>query len=276
LTGGLYLLQDVFFKSSGDNYPWIGVVLGIVFGGGFLFLLIHAFLKNRKSASGASRLSGFALYKIAKTYGLDKLQRKALQDVFRKDADIDPSEDDPLAVMKDPILLDDQFKRAYQRIGDSAEDEAAAQRQIALLFSARNAIDAVQNTTTSVTRVNQIHRRFRRRQISIPCTLAMVRVREVTEHRKRVRKMSLDGRRFTGAIVDISIGGCSIQSTAAIEPGTRAKIEFAAGGSPRAVLGQVLRVNRTRAYGTFHMKFITIPTGARNAINALVFEYGRT
>jgi hypothetical protein len=271
----LYLLQNVFFKSSGDNNPWIGVVAGIVFGGGFLFLLIRAVLKNRKSAPGASRLGGLALFKIAKTYGLDMPQTKALADVFREDADRGPSEDDPLAVMNDPALLDDQFRRAYQRIGDSAEDEAAAQRQISLLFSARNAIDAVQNTTGTADRVNQIHRRFRRRQISLSCILAMVAVREVKENHKRVRKMSLDGRRFNGTIVDISIGGCSVQSAAAIEPGARAKIEFSSGGSPHAALGQILRMNRTGAYGTFHMKFITIPAGARNAINSLVFQYGR-
>jgi hypothetical protein len=280
VAGGLYLLQDVFFKSSGDNYPWLNVVVGIVLGGGFLFLLIRTFLKNRKNAPGASRLGGFALYKIAKTYGLDTLQRKALQDVFRKDADIDPSEDDPLTVMKDTLLLDQQFKRAYQRICDSVEDEAAAQRQISQLFSARNAIEAVQNTTGTATRgpvrpAHQIHRRFRRRQISIPSTLAMVTVREVKEHGKRVRKMSLDGRRYTGTIVDISIGGCSIQTAAKIEPGVRAKIEFTPGNSPKAALGQVLRVNRSGAHGTVHMKFITLPTGTRNAINALVFEYGK-
>ncbi|GHV74478.1 hypothetical protein AGMMS49940_17800 [Spirochaetia bacterium] len=273
MTGGLYLL-DVFFKSSGEDKPWIGVVFGIVFGGGFLFLLIRSILKNRKSAPGASRLSGLALYKIAKTYGLDRSQSKALADVFREDADR-ASEEDPLEVIKDPALLDDQFRRAYQRIGDSAVDEAAAQRQISLLFSARNAIDAVQNTTGTAERANQIHRRFRRRQISLSCSLAMVTVREVKENHKRVRKMSLDGRRFNGDIVDISIGGCSVQSAAAIEPGARAKIEFSSAGSPRAALGQVLRVNRTGAYGTFHMKFITIPTGALNVINALVFEYGR-
>jgi hypothetical protein len=279
----LYLLQDVFFKSSGENSPWTGVVFGIVRGGGVLFLLLRGFLKNRKNASGASRLGGLALYKLAKTYGLDAIQRRTLQDVFREDADRgpadrgpldkDPAEDDPLRVMKDPVLLDDQFKQAYQRIGNSAEDEAAARRRIGLLFSVRNAIEAVQNTTGTAAAKNQIHRRYRRRQISLPCTLAMVAVREVREHHKKVRKMSLDGRRYTGTIVDISIGGCSVQSAAAIEPGARAKIEFSSGDVPRAALAQVLRVNRAGKYGAVHMKFTKIPPGTENAINALVFEY---
>jgi hypothetical protein len=103
----------------------------------------------------------------------------------------------------------------------------------------------------------------------------MVAVREVTEKRKRVRKMSLDGRRYKGTIVDISIEGCSIQSAAAIEPGDRIKIEFASGGAPRAALGQVLRVNRSGAQGTVHMKFSTVPNKTRNAINVLVFDYGK-
>jgi hypothetical protein len=103
----------------------------------------------------------------------------------------------------------------------------------------------------------------------------MVAVREVKEHRKRVRKMTLDGRRYEGTIKDISIGGCSVQSTAVIGPGARIKIEFKSGDSPRAALGQVLRVNRAGAYGTVHMKFVTIPNKTQNAINALVFEYSR-
>jgi hypothetical protein len=275
---GLNLLQDVFFKSSGDKYPWLGVVFGIVFAGGFLFLLIYAILKNRKNVPGASRLGGFALYKIAKSYGLDRIQKKTLRDVFREDRG--PSEDDPLTVMKDAALLDEQFKRAYQHIGDSVEDETTAELQIALLFSVRNAIEAVQNTTGTTTRgqvslIHQIHRRYRRRQISVPCTLAMVAVREVMVHRKKVRKMSLDGRRYTGTIMDISIGGCSVNCTENIEPGARNKIEFVSGDSPRAALAQVLRVNRADKSGIIHMKFTKLPRRTQNAINALVFEYGK-
>jgi hypothetical protein len=274
VTGGLYLLQDVFFQSSGEKYPWVGIVAGIAFGGGALFLLARGFIKNRKTAPGSSRLGGLALYNIAKTYGLDKFQRKMLRDVFREDEDRG-SPADPLTVMKDTKLLDSRFKRAYQRIGEYAEDETAAQRQISLLFSTRNAIEAVQNTTGPGITKNQIHRRGRRRQISIPCILAMVAVREEQVHRKTVRKLSLDGRRDQGTIVDISIGGCSVRSAAAIEAGARIKIEFTAGGSPRAALGQVLRVNRAGKYATLHIKFIKIPDRTRNAINALVFEYGR-
>ncbi|GHV77397.1 hypothetical protein AGMMS49942_22180 [Spirochaetia bacterium] len=267
----MYLLQDVFFKSSGENSPWTGVIFGIVLGVVAAFFLIRTFFKNRKNVPGSSRLGGLTLYKIAKTYGLNTIQKKALADVFREDADRGPPEEDPLTVMKDPELLDSRFKRAYQRIGDFDEDEAAARQRISLLFSVRNAIEAVQNTTG--TPANQIHRRYRRQQISLPCILDMVAVQEVKEHRKKVRKMILDGRRYDGTIVDISIGGCSVQSTAAIEPGTRAKIEFTSGNSPRATLAQVLRVNRTGKYGAIHMKFIKIPPGTENAINVLVFGY---
>jgi c-di-GMP-binding flagellar brake protein YcgR len=86
--------------------------------------------------------------------------------------------------------------------------------------------------------------------------------------------MTLDNRRYSGAIMDISVGGCSIRCSANIQPGARLKVEFVYGDSPSiAALGQVLRVNRGGMYTTLHLKFIKIPRRSQNLINAIVFEY---
>jgi c-di-GMP-binding flagellar brake protein YcgR len=119
-----------------------------------------------------------------------------------------------------------------------------------------------------------VARKFRRRQTSIPCAVATIAVREERVRRKIVRKMTLDNRRYSGAIMDISIGGCSIRCSTAIQPGTRIKVDFVYGDSPSiAALGQVLRMNRGGMYTTIHVKFIKIPRRSQNLVNAIVFEY---
>ncbi|MDR2738559.1 MAG: PilZ domain-containing protein [Treponema sp.] len=352
---GLYLLQDVvYFRSFGDDYPWTGPLVGVIFGGLFLFLLINGLIKNRKNASAPRRFSYFGIRKIANAYGLDKSQRKLLESIFRSDAVTDP-----LAVIQSTPLLDKHFKRAYRRIENSTEDDAEIQRQLSLLFSTRNAIEVTQNTTGTATSTRQIpanmaavlsvaketyhvrvisakgdavlvespknslgspikipsgsrvslssftksnkgysfdskilgitetpkgpairlahaarvkplvQRKFRRRQTSAHCNFSMVIVKETKVRRKIVRKMSLDGRSYSGTIMDISIGGCSIRTSANIQSGARIKIEF----TSMAALGQVLRVNRGGMYATIHVKFIKMPRSTQNSINAMIFEY---
>jgi c-di-GMP-binding flagellar brake protein YcgR len=354
---GLYLLQEVYFESSGDREPWVGpvVIAGLFMT--FLVMIIVGIARNH--AGGPRRFSGFVLRRIAKSYGLDRVQRKTLEGIFRRDA-----VSDPLSVMQSALLLDKHFKRAYQHIENSVEDDAEAQRQFALLFSARNAIESAQDSGDSITSTRDIpsgatavlqigretyqvrvanakgdsalveapvtslgspvkipngtrvslsfftktskgysfeskvtgfmetfkgpalqlahttrikplvSRKFRRRQIAAPCAIALVTLREERVRRKIVRKMILDKRRYSGTIVNISIGGCSIRCAAAIQPGARVKIEFVHSyASSIAALGQVLRVNRGGAHTTIHVKFIKIPRRSLNYINALVFEY---
>jgi c-di-GMP-binding flagellar brake protein YcgR len=354
---GLYLLQDVYFQSSGDRAPWAGPAVAVGIFGFFFVMILLGILKNR--AGAPRRFSGFAMRRIAGSLGLNKAQRKTLESIFRYDGVTDPA-----AAIESATLLDRHFKRAYQRIETSAEDSADVQEQLSLLFSTRNAIESAQNTAGPVSSTRQIpsgaaatlttgrdsyqvkvvnakgdsvlvespknslgnpiripngarvslsfftktskgysfeskalgimetakgpalklahaaqvkplvSRKYRRKQTSIPCSLSLIIVREEKVRRKVVRKMSLDKRRHSGAIMDLSIGGCSIRSSAAIQPGARVKIDFVYGDSPSiAALGQALRVNRGGLYTTIHMKFIKIPRRSQNLINAIVFDY---
>jgi hypothetical protein len=115
-------------------------------------------------------------------------------------------------------------------------------------------------------------RRFRRKQTVIPANFFLVRVEE-TGHRKE-KKMVVDKRRMAGNIMDISIGGCSIKTNAVVPSGTRLKIEYTGiANTPVAVLGQVLRTNRSGISTIMHIKFLKVPRKSLNNINALVFEY---
>jgi hypothetical protein len=115
-------------------------------------------------------------------------------------------------------------------------------------------------------------RRFRRKQMVISANFFFVRMEE-TGHR-REKRMVVDKRRMTGNIMDISIGGCSIKTNVSVPSGTRIKIEFTPSGeTAAAVLGQVLRTNRTGISTIMHIKFLKGPRRSMNMINALVFEY---
>jgi hypothetical protein len=122
--------------------------------------------------------------------------------------------------------------------------------------------------SSQIKRLSQ--RRFRRRQTSISADFFFIRV----EEHRREKKMVVDKRRMTGNIMDISIGGCSIKTNVAVPSATRLKIEFAPTGEVNiAVLGQVLRTNRTGISTIMHIKFLKVPRRSLNTINALVFEY---
>ncbi|MDR0669707.1 MAG: PilZ domain-containing protein [Treponema sp.] len=123
--------------------------------------------------------------------------------------------------------------------------------------------------SNAIKRLSQ--RRFRRRMIAAAAEFNLVRLEPGP--RKREQKMVVDKRKAMGRILDISVGGCSIQTSSVISAGVRLKIGFTAGGRPVVALGEVLRVNRNRTGTVMHIKFLKVPRNSLNRINALVFEY---
>lgn len=118
---------------------------------------------------------------------------------------------------------------------------------------------------------NLSKRRFRRRQVTVPTQFFFVNL--VDAGRNKQKRMVVDKRRLTGSIMDISIGGCSIKTNVLVPSGTRLKIEATYGGNNIAVLGQVLRTNRTGIKSTLHISFLKVPRRTLNTINAMVYEY---
>ncbi|MDR2617633.1 MAG: flagellar brake protein [Treponema sp.] len=118
-------------------------------------------------------------------------------------------------------------------------------------------------------------RRYRRKQVAAGCAFYFVFVDTVKAGRKKTPKLMVDTRRFIGTILDISIGGCSIKTSAPVQVGSRLKIDIDySDDSMISVLGQVLRSNRSGTVGTIiHIKFLKVPRRAFNNISALVFGY---
>ncbi|MDR0404073.1 MAG: PilZ domain-containing protein [Treponema sp.] len=119
-------------------------------------------------------------------------------------------------------------------------------------------------------------RRFRRRQSVLACGYYFVRIEEA-KNKKSGPRMTVEAKRYTGSVVDISAGGCAIKTSISVPVGARLKIEFEYFRSvlPVAALGQVLRTNRGGIGSTImHIKFLKVPRKTMNAINTIVFEYG--
>jgi hypothetical protein len=123
--------------------------------------------------------------------------------------------------------------------------------------------------SNAIKRLSQ--RRFRRRQTIVPVEFNLVRLEPGP--RRGEQKMVVDKRKAAGKILDISVGGCSIQTSSSISAGVRLKIGFAADKQQVVALGEVLRTNRNRTGTVMHIKFLKVPRKSLNLINALVFEY---
>ncbi|MDR1858292.1 MAG: PilZ domain-containing protein [Treponema sp.] len=116
------------------------------------------------------------------------------------------------------------------------------------------------------------NRRFRRRQTVISTSFYCVHVEETG--RKNERKMVVDKRKFSGNILDISIGGCSIKASSPLGIGQRLKIEFTREDNSIVVaLGEVLRTTKAGVSTIMNIKFLKVPRKSLNSINAMVYEY---
>jgi hypothetical protein len=111
-------------------------------------------------------------------------------------------------------------------------------------------------------------RRFRRHETIIATAFYFVNVDPVR------KKMTVDKRKCSGNIQDISVGGCSIKTNVPVSVGQRLKIEFTHDDdSVVAALGEVLRINRSGMSSLLHIKFLKVPRKSLNSISAMVYEY---
>ncbi|GHT63121.1 hypothetical protein FACS1894110_00200 [Spirochaetia bacterium] len=116
----------------------------------------------------------------------------------------------------------------------------------------------------------QSKRQFLRKQTAIPADFYLVRLENIEKEKKLV----VEKEKLSGKIMNISIGGCAIQTNSSIASGVRLKIEFSPTTALKAaVLGQEPRTNQNGTTMVMHIKFLKVPRKSMNAINALVFEY---
>jgi hypothetical protein len=120
-----------------------------------------------------------------------------------------------------------------------------------------------------------VQRHHRRKDINANCFFNLVFLDNDKKNRKNPPKLVVDKVRYSGTILEISEGGCSIKTSTPVQVGSRLRIEVAYDEeSLITVLGQVLRVNRGAGIKMIiHVKFLKVPRKSLNSINSLVFGY---
>ncbi|MDR1096456.1 MAG: PilZ domain-containing protein [Spirochaetaceae bacterium] len=256
-------------------------IQGIIFlAGTAVIVLVVVFLnKSKKVKNSAVFKSGTVkkpelilsenkdLKKATNAYGLGPDERKFLDGVFSKMAM------DPAAVFDSMRSIDEGFSQAVRAL--SRDEDADA--DTAKLFAIRNKIEyylMAAEAAKDSSKVKRAVRRSRRAETNLPVDFQLVVEKEEQAGLKKVRKLSLDGAKHAGRILDISSGGCALGTGEPGKTGTRFKIEFKIGKKTSvSALVRVVGVNKNRDGNVLHSRFLKISARSLNAVNAFVYGY---
>ena len=122
-------------------------------------------------------------------------------------------------------------------------------------------------------------RRNRRRELMRACFYYPIRITEVPEGRTVQRKASVErSMRALGTVVDLSAGGCAIETLNPFERGKLVMIEFdiQRAAAVRA-FGKVVTVRRQKSGrgGSMHVMFTRVTQQHLNRISEFVYDFGR-
>jgi c-di-GMP-binding flagellar brake protein YcgR len=121
-------------------------------------------------------------------------------------------------------------------------------------------------------------RRGSRKQIMRACFYYPIKVIETGEGRRTEKKASVESQlRALGTVVDLSAGGCAIQSMNPFEPGNLVMIEFDIDKkAPIRAFGKVKRVRRLKGRGgVMHVMFTRVTRQYLNRIRGFVYDFSR-
>jgi c-di-GMP-binding flagellar brake protein YcgR len=121
-------------------------------------------------------------------------------------------------------------------------------------------------------------RRSRRRELMRPCFYFPIRIVESGEGRRAERKAVVDqSLRTLGTVVDLSAGGCAIQTLNPIDKGKLVMIEFDIDRTaPIRAYGKVAHIHRQRGRGgVMHVMFTRVTRQYLNRITEFVYDFSR-
>jgi c-di-GMP-binding flagellar brake protein YcgR len=119
-------------------------------------------------------------------------------------------------------------------------------------------------------------RKARRREIMRACFYYPIRIVETGSGRKTERKASVDqGLRTLGTVVDLSAGGCAIQTLSPFERGKLVMVEFDIDRrAPIRAFGKVMGVARRKGRGgIMHVMFTSVTRQHLNRICSFVYDF---
>jgi c-di-GMP-binding flagellar brake protein YcgR len=121
-------------------------------------------------------------------------------------------------------------------------------------------------------------RRNRRREIMRACFYYPIRISEVHEGRKIQQRASVErSMRSLGTVIDLSAGGCAIQTLTPPDRGRLVMVEFDINTkAPVRAFGKVVSVRRQKGRGgSMHVMFTKVTRQHLNRISEFVYNFGR-
>ena len=121
-------------------------------------------------------------------------------------------------------------------------------------------------------------RKSRRKELMRPCFFYPIRISETGEGRKAERKAIVEqNMRTLGTVIDLSAGGCAIQTLNTFEKGKLVMIEFDIDKkAPIRSFGKVQHVHREKGRGgSMHVMFTKVTRQHLNRISEFVYDFAR-
>jgi c-di-GMP-binding flagellar brake protein YcgR len=121
-------------------------------------------------------------------------------------------------------------------------------------------------------------RRSRRRELMRPCFYYPIRIVESGEGRRAERKATVErSMRTLGTVVDLSAGGCAIQTLSPFEKGKLIMLEFDIDRrAPIRAFGKVMHLSRRMGKGgAMNIMFTRVTSQYLNRISEFVYDFSR-
>ena len=119
-------------------------------------------------------------------------------------------------------------------------------------------------------------RKFRRKSIKRPCYFFPIQIRiSGTGKRERKEAVVLKNQGRMGTLIDLSAGGCAIQTTKPLNKGELIKISFEpTKGNPVITYGKIVDLRtQSRIYTSVHIMFTRASSKNLNRINEYVYDF---
>ncbi|MDR1231398.1 MAG: PilZ domain-containing protein [Spirochaetaceae bacterium] len=273
-TSPLFLLQGLgSFRIESNPVQGIIFLVGIA-----LIVLAVIYLNKSKNIQNSSvfKTGTFDIpdpgnpenknfHKMANRYGLGNAEQNFLKNIFRR-------EKIALSTFFDSQdSIDAGFATAIRALSSEEESDD----DIAKLYTIRNKIEyglsAAEEIKNTAERLNA--RWYKRKKTDIPVSFYLVVEKEEQAGAKKIKRLSLDSVKHTGNMLDISSGGCALNTRGSYKTGARLKLEFKIGKTSGAALAHILRINQNQVGNVLHVRFLKVPVKSQNTINAYVFNY---
>lgn len=121
------------------------------------------------------------------------------------------------------------------------------------------------------------NRSHERKTIDIPCSFNPVTVANIVNGKRTEHRFYPLNKTFTGILMDISAGGCSISTATPLENGEYLQIQCTLDGkNEETIIAKTVKRHNSEVEGVtvMHIQFAKIPRASMNRVFSFIYNYG--